>query len=117
MKRVAILDDKSLITNVILKSMIEEGDIVINDYSTQWIGDTWSEEQEKTDIVNRDIKLAKDWRDEELSRTGLLVQEPDHPYMNELLEYRKRLRAYDQEEGFPYCDKPQPALTTHGKEI
>lgn len=115
---IAILNKEGVIINVVISSGSHpESHVVLNSYSTQWIGDKYSTEVEEQDRVNHHIRIEKDWRNFELERTGLLVQEPDHPYMQQLLDYRVKLREYDSKEGFPFCERPEPAVTSNGNPI
>lgn len=47
------------------------------------------------------ISSAYVWRNDELSRTDILVAIPDHPQRAALLTYRADLRAWPSTDSFP----------------
>lgn len=50
-------------------------------------------------------EVERQWRDNELLRTDLMLQ-PDRPNYQQIIDYRAELRNYPQKEGFPDCDRP-----------
>ena len=63
--------------------------------------DPFPQEVLDAERLERKIEAERHWRNEELSRTDLLMTLPDYPYKEQLTAYRQALRDWTATENFP----------------